>query len=130
MFSWRCFPLVESAPRAYRLKASNAAPASSTSTGTFPAAAPTPVSGLRRLGKHRLLERRLNCGEACFHLGAHAGNYRNKYNGNTRRDQPIFNRSSGGFIANESYEMLHGRSPEVKLAAGQTPIMPKHPTRT
>src|SRR4051794_2126292 len=36
MFSWRCFPLVESAPRAYRLKASNAAPASSTSTGTFP----------------------------------------------------------------------------------------------
>jgi hypothetical protein len=28
---------VESAPRAYRLKASNAAPASSTSTGTIPA---------------------------------------------------------------------------------------------
>jgi hypothetical protein len=28
---------VESAPRAYRLKASNAAPSSSTSTGTFPA---------------------------------------------------------------------------------------------
>jgi hypothetical protein len=27
---------VESAPRAYRLKASNAAPASSTSTGTIP----------------------------------------------------------------------------------------------
>jgi hypothetical protein len=36
MFSWRCFPFVESAPRAYRLKASNAAPLSSTSAGTFP----------------------------------------------------------------------------------------------
>src|SRR4051812_2180024 len=36
MFSWRCFPFVESAPRAYRLKASNAAPSSSTSTGTIP----------------------------------------------------------------------------------------------
>src|SRR6476620_4731422 len=36
MFSWRCFPSVESAPRAYRLKASNAAPLSSTSGGTFP----------------------------------------------------------------------------------------------
>jgi transposase len=36
MFSWRCFPFVESAPRAYRLKASNAAPSSSTSAGTFP----------------------------------------------------------------------------------------------
>jgi hypothetical protein len=38
MFSWRCFPFVESAPRAYRLKASNAAPLSSTSAGTFPQA--------------------------------------------------------------------------------------------
>src|SRR6516164_8708919 len=38
MFSWRCFPFVESAPRAYRLKASNAAPLSSTSAGTFPVA--------------------------------------------------------------------------------------------
>jgi putative ABC transport system substrate-binding protein len=36
MSSWRCFPFVESAPRAYRLKASNAAPSSSTSAGTFP----------------------------------------------------------------------------------------------
>jgi hypothetical protein len=36
MSSWRCFPFVESAPRAYRLKASNAALSSSTSTGTFP----------------------------------------------------------------------------------------------
>src|ERR1700704_5167157 len=35
MSSWRCFPFVDSAPRAYRLKASNAAPSSSTSTGTF-----------------------------------------------------------------------------------------------
>jgi hypothetical protein len=39
MFSWRCFPFVESAPRAYRLKASNAAPLSSTSAGTFPSRA-------------------------------------------------------------------------------------------
>src|SRR5258705_5023344 len=39
MFSWRCFPFVESAPRAYRLKASNAAPLSSTSAGTFPLSA-------------------------------------------------------------------------------------------
>src|SRR6516225_5311564 len=39
MFSWRCFPFVESAPRAYRLKASNAAPLSSTSAGTFPGGA-------------------------------------------------------------------------------------------
>src|SRR5215470_12568417 len=38
MFSWRCFPFVESASRAYRLKASNAAPLSSTSAGTFPLA--------------------------------------------------------------------------------------------
>ena len=29
MSSWRCFPFVDSAPRAYRLKASNAAPSSS-----------------------------------------------------------------------------------------------------
>jgi len=36
MSSWRCFPFVESAPRAYRLKASNAAPSSSTSIGTIP----------------------------------------------------------------------------------------------
>src|SRR6266508_6146728 len=36
MSSWRCFPFVDSAPRAYRLKASNAAPSSSTSTGTIP----------------------------------------------------------------------------------------------
>jgi hypothetical protein len=36
MFSWRCFPFVESSPRAYRLKASNAAPSSSTSVGTIP----------------------------------------------------------------------------------------------
>src|SRR5262249_48916489 len=36
MFSWRCFPFVESAPRAYRLKASNAAPHFSTKAGTFP----------------------------------------------------------------------------------------------
>src|SRR3981081_994249 len=36
MSSWRCFPFVDSTPRAYRLKASNAAPSSSTSTGTFP----------------------------------------------------------------------------------------------
>src|SRR6195256_5456625 len=35
MSSWRCFPFVDSAPRAYRLKASNAAPSSSTSTGPF-----------------------------------------------------------------------------------------------
>src|SRR6476659_10099768 len=41
MFSWRCFPSVESAPRAYRLKASNAAPLSSTSGGTFPGTAGT-----------------------------------------------------------------------------------------
>jgi hypothetical protein len=38
MSSWRCFPFVDSTPRAYRLKASNAAPSSSTSTGTFPIA--------------------------------------------------------------------------------------------
>src|SRR6202521_367143 len=36
MFSWRCFPFVESTPRAYRLKASNAAPPISTSAGTIP----------------------------------------------------------------------------------------------
>src|SRR5712692_9966144 len=36
MCSWRCFPFVDSTPRAYRLKASNAAPSISTSTGTFP----------------------------------------------------------------------------------------------
>jgi hypothetical protein len=33
MFSWRCFPFVDSTPRAYRLKASNAAPLISTSVG-------------------------------------------------------------------------------------------------
>jgi hypothetical protein len=44
MFSWRCFPFVESAPRAYRLKASNAAPLSSTSAGTLPLAAPELVA--------------------------------------------------------------------------------------
>jgi hypothetical protein len=37
MFSWRCFPFVDSTPRAYWLKASNAAPLISTSVGTFPA---------------------------------------------------------------------------------------------
>src|SRR5712691_6468828 len=36
MFSWRCFPFVDSTPRAYRLKASNAAPLISTSAGTIP----------------------------------------------------------------------------------------------
>jgi hypothetical protein len=36
MFSWRCFPFVDSTPRAYRLKASNAAPLISTLAGTFP----------------------------------------------------------------------------------------------
>src|SRR5438046_4355141 len=36
MCSWRCFPFVDSTPRAYRLKASNAAPLISTSAGTFP----------------------------------------------------------------------------------------------
>src|SRR6266700_28129 len=36
MFSWRCFPFVDSTPRAYRLKASNAAPLISTSVGTSP----------------------------------------------------------------------------------------------
>jgi hypothetical protein len=36
MFSWRCFPFVDSTPRAYRLKASNAAPLISTSAGTSP----------------------------------------------------------------------------------------------
>ena len=34
--SWRCFPLVESVPRAYRLKASNAASSISTMIGTSP----------------------------------------------------------------------------------------------
>jgi hypothetical protein len=34
--SWRCFPLVESAPRAYRLEASNAASSISTMIGTSP----------------------------------------------------------------------------------------------
>jgi hypothetical protein len=33
---WRCFPFVESAPRAYRLKASNAAPPISTFAGAIP----------------------------------------------------------------------------------------------
>src|SRR3981189_1934256 len=42
MSSWRCFPFVDSAPRAYRLKASNAAPSSSTSTGTFPCLVESP----------------------------------------------------------------------------------------
>jgi hypothetical protein len=36
MFSWRCFPFVDSTPQAYRLKASNAAPPISTSAGTSP----------------------------------------------------------------------------------------------
>jgi hypothetical protein len=36
MSSWRCFPFVDSTPRAYRLKASNAASSSSTSNGTIP----------------------------------------------------------------------------------------------
>jgi hypothetical protein len=36
MSSWRCFPFVDSTPRAYRLKASNAAPLISTLVGTFP----------------------------------------------------------------------------------------------
>src|SRR5258705_13278647 len=44
MFSWRCFPFVESAPRAYRLKASNAAPLSSTSAGTFPSKSANPLN--------------------------------------------------------------------------------------
>src|SRR4051794_23929200 len=39
MFSWRCFPFVDSTPRAYRLKASNAAPLISTLAGTFPISA-------------------------------------------------------------------------------------------
>jgi hypothetical protein len=47
MFSWRCFPFVESAPRAYRLKASNAAPLSSTSAGTFPPTAAQRAEGAK-----------------------------------------------------------------------------------
>jgi hypothetical protein len=35
-FSWRCFPFVESAPQAYRLKASDAASPISTFSGTIP----------------------------------------------------------------------------------------------
>src|SRR5712691_10015232 len=43
MFSWRCFPFVDSTPRAYRLKASNAAPLISTSAGTIPIAPAQPM---------------------------------------------------------------------------------------
>jgi hypothetical protein len=49
MFSWRCFPFVESAPRAYRLKASNAAPLSSTSAGTFPGCGSAPLGNTGKL---------------------------------------------------------------------------------
>jgi hypothetical protein len=47
---------VESAPRAYRLKASNAAPLSSTSAGTFPGIAARQLHALRQhyTGKLRL----------------------------------------------------------------------------
>src|SRR6202166_3272717 len=38
LMALRCFPFVKSAPRAYRLKASNAAPPISTCTGAMPAA--------------------------------------------------------------------------------------------
>jgi transposase len=45
-FSWRCFPFVESAPQAYRLKASNAASPISTFSGAIPSIDLTQIHGL------------------------------------------------------------------------------------
>jgi hypothetical protein len=44
-------PFVESAPRAYRLKASNAAPPSSTSAGTFPARRTLDLRKIHQVGR-------------------------------------------------------------------------------
>src|SRR5271167_2018402 len=68
MSSWRCFPFVDSTPRAYRLKASNAASSSSTSTGTIPAAPPGDEAV--RLARPALLfeKRRDGCGEPLLHV--------------------------------------------------------------